>query len=174
LQRAEVLNSGAKQQGHLISRSDFVPEARKSITAVTSTWSSGEAGPLGLCVPDGFVKQEVMDQWNAKHEGRAFMFQSQSTSHFMCSETWLVLLHGLIAPALALQRKKLGVASSTPALLLADGWTGFHSHKTGLDAAREAWSRQSHCYLPAVQARSGHTCCVMMYVDGMPYAVLAS
>ena len=129
---------------------------------------------MGLCVPDGFVKQEVMDQWNAKHEGRAFMFQSQSTSHFMCSETWLVLLHGLIAPALALQRKKLGVASSTPALLLADGWTGFHSHKTGLDVAREAWSRQSHCYLPAVQARSGHTCCVMMYVDGMPYAVLAS
>ena len=70
----------------------------------------------------------------------------------MTGETFLTLLHGLITPALALKRCQLGLPPTEKASLLADGWTGFHSFKTGLDAARVAWAEQACCELPAVQA----------------------
>ncbi|CAK8989314.1 Uncharacterized protein (Fragment), partial [Durusdinium trenchii] len=127
--------AGEKQEGHVISRSDYVPDARKSITVVTSSWSDGTAGPLGLCFPDGSLRQEDVDTFNKTHEGVAMIFASQTSSHFMTAETFMVYLHGLLTPALSLQRKKLGVASSTMALLLCDAWTGFHACKNGLDAA---------------------------------------
>lgn len=81
------------------------------------------------------------------------IFASQTSSHFMTAETFMVYLHGLLTPALSLQRKKLGVASSTMALLLCDAWTGFHACKNGLDAAREGWSKQACCILPDRQDR---------------------
>lgn len=146
-------SQGSKQHGHMISRSDYVSDARKSVTVVTSVWSSGHAGPLAICVPDAFMKQADMDSFNDTWHGQAMIFPSQSTSHFMCAETFIVYLHKLLTPALARKRATLGVARDTPALLLADGWTGFHSHKTGLDCARQAWSSESSCRLPATQDR---------------------
>lgn len=140
-----------KQHGHVIARTDYVADSRKSVTVVTSTWSSGEAGPLGICVPDGFMGQAEMESFNQQWLGQAFIFRSESVSHFMTSDTYLVLLHGLISPALSRQRQKLGVPATTKALLLCDGWTGFHSHKAGADTARLAWAEQAHCELPAVQ-----------------------
>lgn len=144
---------GSKQHGHLIARSDYISDHRKSVTIVTSSWSSGHGGPLGICVPDSFMPQKEVDQFNAEHLGEAMIFKSETSSHFMCGETFLVMLHGLVSPALMKQRQKLGVPRDTKALLLVDAWTGFHSSKTGLDAAREAWSQQACCLLPAVQVR---------------------
>lgn len=142
---------GAKQHGHVISRSDYVPESRKSITLVTSTWSSGHAGPLGICVPDNFLRQEQIDSFNEEWKGEALIFKSQSSRHFMCAETFIVLLHQLLTPAVALQRHKLGVDHTARALLLADAWSGFHAQKDGMETARMAWSEQCNCGLPALQ-----------------------
>ncbi|CAK8993087.1 unnamed protein product [Durusdinium trenchii] len=66
----------------------------------------------------------------------------------MTGETFIILLHGLISPALALQRIKLGLPHDKKALLLCDAWSGFHTFKGGLDAIRAAWSEQAHCVLP--------------------------
>ena len=50
--------SGKKQHNHIIARSDNFGGARQSITAITSTWSDGTGGPLGLCFPEGAYKQK--------------------------------------------------------------------------------------------------------------------
>lgn len=71
----------------------------------------------------------------------------------MTGEAFLTLLHGLITPALAKHRRFLGLAADQKALLLTDAWTGFHSFKQGLNTARQAWSVQSFCDLPALQAQ---------------------
>lgn len=138
----------------MIARSDYIPEHRRSVTVVTSTFSSGEPGPLGICIADSFLKQDVIDEFNAKYRGRCLLFRSQSTSHFMTGETFVLLLHQLVGPALMLQRERLKVAPDTQAPLLCDAWTGFHSRLSGLDSARAGWSQQWRCHLPEVQARS--------------------
>ena len=147
--------SGTKQQGHMICRTDHIADARRSITVVTSSFSSGTAGPLAICVPDGWMKPALLDEFNRKWIGQAMVFSSQTESHFMTQETFLVYLHQLVTPALSRQRAHLGVPKTTKALLLADAWTGFHSHKSGMERAREGWSEQAHCLLPAKQERQG-------------------
>lgn len=115
---------GHKQHGHLISRNDCVPDVRKSITVCTSTFSSGHPGPLGICIPDGFLSQQQMEDFNRRHHGLCFIFRSNSTSHFMNAEAFLTLLHGLITPGLAVHRRRLGLPPTAKALLLVDAWTG--------------------------------------------------
>ena len=139
----------------MICRTDHIADARKSITVVTSSFSSGEPGPLAICVPDGWMKPALIDEFNCKWVGQAMVFSSQTESHFMTQETFLVYLHQLVTPALSRQRAHLGVPRTTKALLLADAWTGFHSHKSGMERAREGWSEQAHCLLPAKQERQG-------------------
>ena len=145
---------GHKQSGHLVARNDHISDARKSITVVTSTYSSGHGGPLGICIPDHFLAQKEIDDFNRQHTGECFIFRSQSTTHFMCGESFLTLLHGLIGPSLVRQRQRWKLPENTPALLLCDAWTGFHSQLQGLDCARQAWAAQNHCLLPTEQA--GH------------------
>ena len=137
------------------ARTDFISDARKSVTVVTSSFSSGHPGPLAICVPDGFAKQSILDEFNQKWLGQAMVFTSQSSSHFMTAETFLVYLHQLITPALSRQRAILKVPKTTKALLLADAWSGFHSFKSGMERAREGWAQQAHCLLPAKQERQG-------------------
>lgn len=40
------------------ARGDNVGNARHSMTLVTSLWASGEAGPLTIVIPLGFIKDE--------------------------------------------------------------------------------------------------------------------
>ena len=143
---------GHKQHGHLISRNDYVPDVRRSITVCTSTFSSGHPGPLGICIPDGFLSQQQMEDFNRRHHGLCFIFRSNSTSHFMNAEAFLTLLHGLITPGLAVHRRRLGLPPTAKALLLVDAWTGFHAFKHGEDCARSAWAVQACCELPKQQA----------------------
>lgn len=143
--------SGGKQHDHVISRTDHWPASRQSVTAVTSTWSDGSRGPLGICYPSGAFSASYVDEYNKKHLGESYMFESQTQTHFMCGATFQVLLHGLISPAFAAKRKSLKVDKGTKGMLLADGWTGFHSHRTGLDHARRAWSLANSVELPSEQ-----------------------
>lgn len=142
---------GAKQHGHKIARTDAFPTARLSITAVTSSWSDGSAGPLGLCVPQGMVKQDVMDSFNAAHRGHAFMFSSLHKGHFMNGATFITLMKGMLSDAFALQRQRYQLASSVKGLILCDAWTGFHCHRSGLDCSREAWAEANSVVLPDKQ-----------------------
>lgn len=133
------MHPGAKQQGHLVSRADYFGSARQSVTAVTSVWSDGTHGPLGLCVPEQMFKDSFIEEYNRKHSGEMFIFSSESRGHFMVAGTFLTLCHGLLTAAFSKQRQKYHLDPSTPGLLLADAWSGFHAYRDGSDTAREAW-----------------------------------
>lgn len=137
----------------MIARSDAFATARQSITAVTSCWSDGTRGPLGLCYPSGAFPQSEVDRFNQKYEGICYMFESESKSHFMTGNTFQTLLRGLLTPAYAIKRKALGLTIKDRGLLLTDAWSGFHCYKTGLNHAREAWCLSSNVKLPALQVR---------------------
>ena len=136
----------------MISRSDNWGSSRQSITAITSTWSDGSQGPLGLCYPSGSFKQAEVDKFNAEFKGVAYMFESETRSHFMTGETFQVLLHGMVTDAYFLKRKALGVSTQAKGMLLADAWSGFHCWKTGISTAREAWALSCNVKLPSLQA----------------------
>ena len=116
---------GAKQQGHIIARSDNWSATRQSITAITSTWADGTRGPLGLCYPTGAFRPEQVEHFNKTFKGECYMFDSESKSHFMCGNTFQTLMHGLLTPAYARKRKELGLDWKDQGMLLADAWTGF-------------------------------------------------
>lgn len=140
-----------KQQNHLIARSDFFPGSRLSITCLTSTWSDGSCGPLGLCIPESCgMQQEAIERFNLDHQGIAYIFSSGSHTHFMNGESFVDLLHGLLGHAFHLQRKRYGLSTHDKGLILADAWAGFHGK--GTEASREAWSQQHAVFMPELQA----------------------
>lgn len=131
---------GKKQHGYMISRTDYFAGYRKSLTIVTSTWSDGSRGPLGICFPEQFIDADTVAEFNRKHRGRAFAFSSQQASHFMTGPTFVKMMHGMLTDAIALQRKKHRLSHHIRGLLLLDAWTGFHSFRDGLDLARSNWA----------------------------------
>lgn len=131
---------GKKQHGYMISRTDYFAGYRKSLTIVTSTWSDGSRGPLGICFPEQFIDADTVAEFNRKHRGRAFAFSSQQASHFMTGPTFVKMMHGMLTDATALQRKKHRLSHHIRGLLLLDAWTGFHSFRDGLDLARSNWA----------------------------------
>lgn len=135
-----ALRRGQKQHGAKIARTDNMTNCRKSITCITSTWSDGSGGPIGLCLPTNVLDQEAINAFNEKYYGRAFLLCSESTSHFMTSDTYLILMKELISTAFEQQRVKHNVSRDTPGLLLCDGWSGFHSYKSGHDLVRSKFA----------------------------------
>ncbi|CAK9000255.1 Malate dehydrogenase 2, partial [Durusdinium trenchii] len=130
------------------ARSDFVQGGRIGVTAVTSTWASGEIGPLGICVANGALPQAFIEEVNEKWAGHVYVFQSMTESHFMTAETTLLHLQELISPALELRRASLGYNRETPALLICDGFTGNFAVSNGEGSRREMWSKENNCILP--------------------------
>lgn len=80
-------------------RSEYVQGGRIGVTAVTSTWASGELGPLGVCVASGAVPLSFIQDINKQWAGHIYVFESGSDSHFMNAETTLLYLQELIGPA---------------------------------------------------------------------------
>ena len=80
-------------------RSEFVVGGRAPLTAVTSTWGSGEMGPLGICVASGALPVTLIREINATWRPHVFVFESGSETHFMNADTTLLYLQELIAPA---------------------------------------------------------------------------
>ena len=118
---------GAKQHNGLIARNDQFSGHRLSVTVMTSSWSDGRRGPLGICFPKGMLKATKVEEWNEKHRGRAYLFSSEKRTHFMSGETWVLLQQKLFGDAFAMQRKVHKLSQSVEGLILADAWTGYHS-----------------------------------------------
>ena len=110
-------------------------------------WSDRTSGPLAICVPFGMYKPKMVVDFNRRFFGRAFMFSSENKSHFMCSETFLLMLKEMLSEAFERQRQKHGLATFVSGLLLYDAWTGFHSWRQGRDAVRQEWSSFDVCFV---------------------------
>lgn len=73
---------------------------------LTSSWSDGSRGPLAFCVPEGAMPVNSVKEWNNNHIGESMIVTSQSSTHFMNSDTMLQILEQLVSPALEKQRAR--------------------------------------------------------------------
>ena len=53
-------------------RAEAVENARHSVTMVTSTWASGEPGPIAICIANGFLSGKEIQELNDSFGCRAF------------------------------------------------------------------------------------------------------
>jgi len=81
-----------------VARTDFVSGGRQGLTAVTSTWGSGEMGPLGICLTSGSVPQSTIRSLNEEWFPHVYIFESGTETHFMTAETTLLYLQELVGP----------------------------------------------------------------------------
>ena len=68
------------------------------LTCITSTWANGEAGPMGLCISNGFISQADIIAINNKWPGQFFVMESGTESHFMTADTVVQFFRELIGP----------------------------------------------------------------------------
>lgn len=80
------------------ARTQFVQGGRCGVTAVTSTWASGEMGPLGICLPTGALARQTIQNINDEYAGHVLVFESGTDTHFMNADTTLLYLEKLIGP----------------------------------------------------------------------------
>jgi hypothetical protein len=146
--RGKMLKNKARKNGIKDPRLDHMAKARQSITMMTSSWSDGTAGPCGFCVPDGLIKQSVLDKFCTENIGRAFAFYSEGKTHFMNAATLLLLMNRLYTDAFQIQREKHRLPGTARGMLLADAWTGNQAQENGAGAERLAWSLQNNVKLP--------------------------
>lgn len=112
---------------------------------LTSSWSSGAPGPIGFCVSEGAMSSEQLHEFNLKNKGIAYCLTSGTRSHFMCGETYAVMLEQLYSVAFANQRIALGLPPNALGALLCDAWTGTFSKNRGLHLRRQ-YRRTHHWF----------------------------
>ncbi len=113
-------------------RNANVTNARHSITCVTSTWADGTAGPLGICIPNGFLSLKDMEEINKKYLGSVHIFLSGSENHFMNASTTLIYMQELLTHAFSAKRRSCGLLDC-PGLILCDAFTGNFAFRQGED-----------------------------------------
>ena len=73
---------------------------------MTSSWSTGEPGPVAISIPEGALSPEKMKAYNLAHAGQSLVLSSETSSHFMSGESLLVIYEQLYSAAIAQQRAK--------------------------------------------------------------------
>ena len=114
---------------------DAVKHQRRGMTAVTTSWSDGTAGPIAFCVPEGRISAEEMAKFNKEHRGRSYVLSSGSKTHFLTADTLLILYEQLFSPALMLQRQRHVFFGGTTAMLALLSGTGGCSNSKHLELA---------------------------------------
>ena len=121
------------QHGGLVARHDQFSGHRVSITAVTSSWSDGTAGPLGLCIPRGMMSDAEIQSFNANHRGRDALLSARSFEHII----WMEKRFWCFWKASTHMPSSVG---STNWQIQSEGSCSLTGWSSGLDLAREAWS----------------------------------
>ena len=97
---------------------DAVKHARRGVTALTSSWSDGSAGPIVFCIPEGRMTAAQMHEWNSSHVGSSYVLSSGSRTHFMTADTLLQVFEQVYSPALEKQSKRPAVCAVSDGLLV--------------------------------------------------------
>lgn len=118
------------------ARADNIGGARHALTIVTSLWGNGEAGPLTIVLPVGFLKDEERQQLETR------FLSSGRASHFMNAEIVVEFMEGVLGDAFEKRRTRLGERYGCSfqdewGLLLADSFTGHHATNHGSDLQRD-------------------------------------
>ena len=84
-----------------------IKHARRGLTALTSSWSDGSAGPICFCIPEGRLNASEIADFNKANVGRSYIVASGTKSHFMSADSLLQIFEQVYSPALRLQRQKI-------------------------------------------------------------------
>ncbi|CAK9001059.1 unnamed protein product, partial [Durusdinium trenchii] len=149
--KAITMRKQSKKSGRkAVTRVTAISGARAGITMVTSSWACGQRGPLFICVGKGAVKESFVTELNQKYEGEVMLIRNDSKTHFMNSESTLVMYQELLTKAFQKQREKHHMESQR-GLLVADGFTGNYSNHSGLGLLRHKWAALNNIRLPSVE-----------------------
>lgn len=85
-------------------------EDQLHLEVLTSSWSTGEPGPIAYCVSEGMLKAEAIQEYNLKNHGKSMIVSSGSNTHFMDGMVFINILEQLYSPAFAIQRSRLDMA----------------------------------------------------------------
>lgn len=123
------------------ARCDSVDQARHSITMVTSLWGSGEAGPLCLVLPLGYISGDKQAELAKQFAPDVYFVSSGRSTHFMNAECVVAFFETVLAPAFEHRRARLAERYQRSfqdewGAILADSFTGHHSTASGFDIQR--------------------------------------
>ena len=111
--------------------------------ALTSSWADGSRGPICFCLPEGAIPAASMREWNAKHVGASYIISTETSSHFMHSNSLLEIYDQCYSVAFHLQRKKILSFINSMICLLT--WPSqllpeFCHKSTNLISSTQAWA----------------------------------
>ncbi|CAK9063017.1 unnamed protein product [Durusdinium trenchii] len=138
------------------ARADCVDGSRHSITIVTSVWGNGEAGPLCIVLPLGFISAEEQLALQEQFQPAVHFISSGRGTHFMNSDSVVDYLENVVGPSFERRRATLAERYNQSfeeeyGALLADSFTGHHTETEGYDIQRQAFSKQFRILLPEKQ-----------------------
>lgn len=124
------------------ARADNIGGARHALTIVSSLWGNGEAGPLTVVLPVGFLKDEERHKLELQFAPDVYFLSSGRASHFMNAEIVVEFMEGVLGDAFQKRRTRLGERYGRSfedewGLLLADSFTGHHATNQGSDLQRD-------------------------------------
>lgn len=76
------------------------------LKVLTTSWSTGEPGPICYCIPEGSIPPADIQKYNMENKGKSFCFSSTTNTHFMNGETLLMVQEQCFSEAFAVQRCK--------------------------------------------------------------------
>ena len=123
------------------ARADCVDGSRHSITIVTSVWGNGEAGPLCIVLPLGFISAEEQLALQEQFQPAVHFISSGRGTHFMNSDSVVDYLENVVGPSFERRRATLAERYNQSfeeeyGALLADSFTGHHTETEGYDIQR--------------------------------------
>ena len=128
------------------ARANNVQQSRHSFTLITSLWGNGEAGPLTLVLPLGFLRDEALQKLREKFAPDVFFLSSGRSSHFMNADVVIDFYENVLGPSFERRRTVLQERYSRCfqdewGILLCDSFTGHHCSSAGHDAQRDLLKR---------------------------------
>ena len=118
----------------------------------TSSWASGEVGPLLVSIGSNAsgVTSKWVDSMNKSGKGCFFIIQNDHRSHFMTAGTTLTMYESLYGPAFDMRRELLGLQGQ-PGLLMSDAFSGNAAIHSGIALLRQKFSSVYNVRLPLGQ-----------------------
>lgn len=137
---------------HSVNRMASIINGRHGLTMCTSTWASGEVGPLFVSIGANAsgVTSKWVKQMNEKGRGLFYITQNQHRSHFMSASSTMTMYEHLYGPALDVRREKLNLQGK-PALLMSDAFTGNAALHSGIALLRQKFATLYDVHLPQPQ-----------------------
>ena len=138
----------SKRPKNTVTRLACIVGARVGITVVTSSFASGDVGPMFVSVAPGCLSQKEFQALSLEFEGLAVLCESATGSHFMNSESTWIMMETLLTDAFRKQREKYSL-HSRKGMILADAFSG--NHGSAYMLLREKWSTTANVLLPSKQ-----------------------